>query len=403
MYPGKTGDGAAADHDYFCGIFRNALCPCDVSANDTDSQWSKCLTDVWIMLFFTVAILLFICAVLGFTKPRLGLIASPLLAIAFGVLAVALEDEYFIIAAPVIFFVGLAGVCWSNNTGSAAWPRIIAKSIFAACGVVFLVVLGFALFGQGGLLGLVIFLLFGGAVISAVLTSRFATAAYVISTISASMRQNLPLPMALESAAAGRSDKRAMILLRIKNWLVEGYSLSESIKRGYPKCPGYAVSLIAAGEEINQLPQAVKAIEADMLAKIDQSRKIQPVSQSYPTILLFFMFFIVLFLMTFVFPMYEQVLTELVEGTELPAATQLLMRITRFVAYGYGWLIGLFLFVLTVIAVPAYIRIRSRPRRPEKPYLTSRIGDIIKWRLPILHNSERNSLMLRLVERLACP
>jgi type II secretory pathway component PulF len=47
-----------------------------------------------------------------------------------------------------------------------------------------------------------------------------------------------------------------------------------------------------------------------------------------------------------------------------------------------------------------YIKVRFCPRRPEKPLLFSRIGDFIKWHLPIMHWFENNYSTLQVVEGL---
>ena len=254
--------------------------------------------------------------------------------------------------------------------------------------------------GPLGVIGIAFFILFIGSIIAYGLTSRHATDAYVISTLGSSMRQNLPLPMDLESAASGRGDSRSRILQKIQKWLVQGYSLSESIKRGYPKCPGYAVAMIAAAERIDQLPYAIQAIEADMIAKADERRKIRPVHPFYPVILMLLMFFIVLALMTFVIPQFENALSEMIEGAKFPFATRLLMEIMSFVLFEYGWLFWLVIALFVLVAIPASIRIRFRPRRPQEPYLLSRIGDFVKWHLPVLHGFEKSYSLVQVIELL---
>jgi len=214
------------------------------------------------------------------------------------------------------------------------------------------------------------------------------------------MRQNLPLPMALESAAAGRKDSRSIILQRIQKWLVQGYSLSQSIRRGYPKCPGYAVAMIAAAERIDQLPLALGALEADMITKADERRKIKPVHPLYPVIVMSFAFFVLLALMTYVIPQFKSVLEEMTEEATLPAATRLLLGIMSFIVYDYGWLIGAAFALIILVVIPASIYVRFRPRRPQKPYLVSRIGDFIKWHLPVLRWFEKNYSMVQVVELL---
>ncbi|MFC1738111.1 type II secretion system F family protein [Planctomycetota bacterium] len=345
--------------------------------------------------------ILFIYGILGYKKPAIALITIPIVCLLYGYGAVWSYEPQNILFAPVIFLVTLVSAALSRKGDEPVrWPRILAIWILSI--LVLLLILGAmtAAFRFAGIYIWAYFILFIGSIVSFGLVSRHATAAYVISTIGSSMRQNLPLPMALESAAAGQMDKRARILRRIKNWLVQGYSLSEAIKRGYPKCPGYAVAAISSAEKINQLPLAIEAIEADMAAKADESRKLRPIHPFYPIILISFMFFTILLLMKYVIPLYKAVISEMFEEAKLPIATRILMRISEFVAYQYGWVIGLVLLVLLLVIIPFGIYIRVRPRRPEKPYLISRIGDFIKWHIPVLHWFERNYSMVHTVELL---
>jgi type II secretory pathway component PulF len=109
------------------------------------------------------------------------------------------------------------------------------------------------------------------------------------------------------------------------------------------------------------------------------------------------MFFILFALMTFVIPSFKTVLEEMVGG-ELPLATRVVLGITRFIWYDFGWLIGCVFTLIVLIIIPTSIYIKFRPRRPDKPYLLSRIGDYIKWHLPILHWFEKNYSMVHVVE-----
>ena len=359
------------------------------------------------MLIVIAILILVLYAILGFKKPGIALITSPIACLLFAFAGLLGEHHKFssqpeaMLLIPVIFLTTLVAVLMSRSEpDSKRWPQIWAKWILS--GFVFsllFVTTGFV-FGPLGIIGLAFFILFIGAIISYGLTSRHAIAMYVISTIGSSMRQNLPLPMALESAASGQSDRRAGILQRIKKWLVQGYSLSESIKRGYPKCPGFAVAMIAAAERIGQLPLAMASIEADMLAKANESRKIRPIHPLYPVILMVSVFFIVLAVMTFVMPKFHQVLTEMLDGAQLPVATRILMRIMGFVAWEIGSLLLIAIAFIVLVVVPVSIRVRFRPRRPDKPYLLSRIGDFIKWRLPVLHWFENNYSLVQVVELL---
>jgi type II secretory pathway component PulF len=354
------------------------------------------------MLLIIAILVLAVYIYLGFKKPAIALVTSPFVAFTiFFAGAEAADDPAVMVIAPLIFFATVMAVSVSRREpGSEKWPQICAKWIL----IIFLFLLlsvtaGFA-FGPLGVAGFIFFILFMSSIIAYTLTSRHAVATYVISTIGSSMRQNLPLPMALESAAGGRADKRSIILQRIQKWLVQGYSLSESIKRGYPKCPGHAVAMITAAERIDQLPLAIGAIEADMVTKADDRRIIRPVHPLYPVILMGFTLFILLSVMKFVIPQFKSVLEEMIGEAGLPVATQLLIGITNFVTYEFAWLTWLAFALMILVVVPVSIRVRFRPRRPQKPYLLSRIGDYIKWHLPVLHWFEKNYSMVQVVELL---
>jgi len=347
-------------------------------------------------MFTVIAIfILFLYAILGYKKPSIALITLPIVCFLLGFVAVLRDAPGYLLFAFVVLITTLVTILVARREpDTKEWPQRWAKWILIGIPVLLFIVLAFALPLAAIVFGF--FISFIAAIVSYGLTSRHAVAAYVISIIGSSMRQNLPLPMALETAAGGRRDNRSKILQRIKKWLVQGYSLSEAIKRGYPKCPGFVAAMIAAAEKINQLPLAIGAIEADMVFRADEKRKIKPVHPFYPVLLITFMFFIVLMLMWKVIPTFTEVLAEM---AELPAATRFLSGIANLVAFRYGWLFGL-VVALIVLVIPVSIYIKFRPRRPDKPYLLSQIGDFIKWHLPILHWFEKNYSMVQVVELL---
>ncbi|MHC4541860.1 MAG: type II secretion system F family protein [Planctomycetota bacterium] len=361
---------------------------------------------VIIMALLAMAVYIY----LGLKRPGIALVTAPFVTGALVVMAATEEDVVVVSVAPLVFLATLIAVLLSRREpDSEQWPQACAKWILILLTCLLALVTMVVAFGPLGMIGIVFIVLFIGSIIAYGLTSRHATAAYVISTIGSSMRQNLPLPMALESAASGISNSRSRALHGIRKWLVQGYSLSESIKRGYLKCPGYAVAMIAATERIDQLPYAIKAIEDDMTAKADERRKIRPVHPLYPVILMTVTFVVLLALLTFVIPQFEAVLSEMTGEGTLPAATRSLLAVMRFAVYDYAWLVWLILVLLVLVLIPASIYVRFRSRRPEQPYLTSRMGDFMKWHLPILHRFEKDYSMVQVVEllrlslRAGCP
>jgi type II secretory pathway component PulF len=341
------------------------------------------------MFVALVIVLLFVCGFLAFVRPLTGFIAGAAFGITLTVLGVVFEQIEPAVGGPVVLLMTVWVIAFKK------WG-IWGRCILIIFGTGLFVIAGFVLLGMGGFWGLLIFLLFVEAMFGLVVTSGMTTAAYVISTIGSSVRQNLPLPMAMEMAAAGQNNRQARILRNIKKWLVEGYSLSESLKRGYPRFPGYATALVAVGERIGQVPQVLAALEQDLVAKVGLSKKIRHIPSFYPPILLLVMFTLVLFLMTFVFPRFQAVLEEMTFDAQFPKATVVLMRIVRFITDDFGWLLGLLLILGFPVGGAIYVRIKARPRRPEKPYVTSRIGDFIRWHIPLVRWYEWNRAMQRI-------
>jgi type II secretory pathway component PulF len=355
------------------------------------------------MLITSTILLLLVYLYLGWKYPAIALVTSPFVAGVMIFIGVADENTAAVVIALGIFIITISAVLLSKSeSDSERWPKTCAKWILGIFALLLLLIALGSYVGPFFITGIMFFVLLISSIIIIAygLTSRHATEAYVISTIGSSMRQNLPLPMALESAASGCTDNRSRILQRIQKWLVKGYSLSESIRRGYPTCHGYVVAMIAAAEKIDQLPRAIHAIEVDMVAKADERRKIRPVHPIYPVILILFMFFILSGVMMFVIPQFNLALQEIVNEVTLPAATRFLMEITSFVAYKYASLIwpALILFVIAIIIISIYTKFR--PRRPYEPYLLSRMGDFMKWHLPVLHNFEKNYSLVQIVELL---
>lgn len=348
-----------------------------------------------LILAMVLAMVLF--AYLGYKRPFPSLFISLTVMVGFFIfVSLYAEQSKFALFAPFIFLVTLIAILVSKREAdSDQTPQRVAKWILIISIFILLSIISFALTGYLGFLGVLFVILLSTLVISYGLTSRNTTAAYILSTIGASMRQNMPLTTALEFASAGREDTRSRTLRRIKKWLVEGYSLSEAIKKGYPKCPGSAVAMIAAAERTNQLPLAFGAIEKDMVAKADKNRRVRPVHPFYPVILMTFVLFTVMVLTRFVFPAFTSVLEEMVEE-DLPPATKFLAAIS----YQVGSFVWPVIFFIIVVVVPFSIYVFLRPRRPQKPYLVSRIGDFVKWHLPVVHWFENNFSMTQVVELL---
>ena len=360
------------------------------------------------MYIILIPIIIFlIYPVMGYKKPAAAVLSLPFVLLAAFIIysSFYLHDEetavISLVTAAVIIPTSAAILLSKKNLYGPYWPKTIATVTI----IVFLVILAgaicfllltvsFRIFGPAALYFYFFFLLFIAFFTLFLSVSKQTTTTFILSTIGSSMRQNLPLPMALESAAAGRKDKHARILRKIKDWLVKGLPLSEAIKRGYPKCPSYVLGMVSAAEKINQLPAAFQSIENDLEDKAQENRRVKPFLASYPLMLALFMSLIILLLFKFVIPRLQELLHEMADA-ELPLSTRIIGEISGFVAFRYGWL---FFIIALLIVLTFWVHLRYRPRQTEKPYLMSRIGDTIKWYLPIFHWFEKNYSMVHTFE-----
>ena len=252
------------------------------------------------ILLINILVLAF-CVLLGFIAPIAALIISPILSIVCCIMAC---QAYVFVNSPalavglIIFPATLAAVLLSRRRDEYGIISGIWGVIKFLLRLLVYVILLVGLIAAFKALGLILFAVLVSSIFSYKLTSRYAMTNNIISTIGACMRQNLPLSTALETTAGDNKDKLSRILRSISRWLSQGYSLSESVKRGYPSCPGDVVGMIAAAENVNQLPQAIKSLEADIMEKADESKRVEPVSLSYPLIVLLIAFSIICLLYT---------------------------------------------------------------------------------------------------------
>jgi type IV pilus assembly protein PilC len=334
---------------------------------------------------------------LGLKKSGFALVTLPVVVVVLFILSANLELVVpAIISLCIVPATLIAILFMKHETDIVPWPKSWAKTLLA----ILICIVSLAVFSTmvSSLIGVYIGMFMGILLCycaGVAATQRNATVAFVISTIGASIRQNLPLPMALQSAAENIRYKHSQILRQISKWLVQGYSLSESIKRGFRRCPARITALITAGEKAGQVPQVVAAIEKDLFEKADDNRRVKPVYPAiYFIIVLTVLLLISLGLSIGIIPKFSEVIKEVARG-QLPKSTKILTAVADYIYFRYGWLIIIgIVFLIAVI----YIIVKFRPRRPEKPLIFSVIGDFLRWHLPILHWFENNYSTLQVVE-----
>ena len=345
------------------------------------------------------------CLVLAWKKPgwAMGLLivttSGPLVA---G--TILIETREYSPDGPILIFTGvliflmttlLVTLKRQSDIDEEPWYKIVSRILFILIvSILFLALLTgiFQMFGP------VLFVLLLIGVFRFKQTRRYSLALNVLSTISTAMRQNLPLPMALETAAFGRKDPAAHIFRQTAKGLCEGRLLSESLKRAYRRCPAEIIATLTAAEGMNQLPRAIEALEQDSIANVNGFEKVRPVHPAYPLLVGAMALLIVLGLCIFIVPTFSEVLYDMSDGKgHLPQSTQLLLNFTRhFTRPGdISLVVGLLLIGLLV-----GFYVYNRPRRPERPRLLSRLGDTLKWHTPGVHYFERIRSLQRTIQGL---
>jgi len=353
-----------------------------------------------------VVVIFFVYFLLGYKKPGVALVTVPFVAFALGYAAVLTQTDEKILYAPMLFIVTQIVIAVStHNRESQAWCHQFATLTLLAVVLVLLlsgILVVCVLLQAGTAVPLLFFLgtaIIVGGFIGYGVTSRRTSEAQVFCILGSSVRQNLPLPMALDCAAAGRADATGRLLRRIKTWLVKGYPLTEALRRGHPQCRRWALAMLAAGERVNQLPAAIQAVQAEIKTRAFERHRLRPVHPFYPVAVLGIMALLALGLMTFVMPQFANVLEETIGGERLPRSTRLLMWIMDTFVYGIhpALLLGL-LALLGLVWVAFWLRRAFRTGPLGRSFIASRMADFLRWHLPILHWFEKNRSTLRVVE-----
>jgi len=132
------------------------------------------------------------------------------------------------------------------------------------------------------------------------------------------------------------------ILCGLNEGISKGDSLSEGMKK-YPKVfSNIFVSMVHAGEESGSLPQTLKEVGISLKKTYSLNKKIKG-AMTYPTIIIFALFIIGVFMMIYVVPTLTKTFKEV--GTELPASTRAIIWISDMIGA------HIVQFILSVLAL----------------------------------------------------
>lgn len=234
---------------------------------------------------------------------------------------------------------------------------------------------------------LLLLLLVAGGAVRAILDARQVVTTHVVSALAAAVRQNLPLPAALEAACHGAPRRAARALYEVSVYLVQGLPLSEALRQGCRRMSGHAVGLIAAAETAGQVPAALAKLESDLARTREEQMRGRAVEPFYFAGVLVFMSIIMTGLGVFVLPQFENILADM--GTTLPASTRFVLSHMGEMARGS---------LVLLVALGFWVYTAFRTRRPGRLAWHMVLGDLIRWHLPVWGRLERERSRMRVVQ-----
>jgi type II secretory pathway component PulF len=268
--------------------------------------------------------------------------------------------------------------------GRPDWPRDLGRIGLAVVGSIILLGLSWLIIPPVGVIGTFFWLLVAGLVIRYFLIARQNMAMDIMSTIGAAMRQQLPLPQVLAAQAVVQRGYAGRALSAMAKLLSQGVPLGDAIRRGYGKCPGFVVAMVSAAEKIHQAPAAIDAILTFFQSKSRDDRQVKPVNPVYPVVVVGFALLVVAGAGIVVVPKLASILRDM--GSSLPPITSLVLSS----APRLGVVITVLGSAFVLFVLPTYVYTCFRRRRPWDPAFWSRVGDWVKWHLPLLHWFEMN-------------
>lgn len=198
------------------------------------------------------------------------------------------------------------------------------------------------------------------------------------------VRQNMPMPMALQFAAAGETGVTRRLLTRTSHLLQAGLPLSEALRRAYPICPGLPLSILRTAERAGTLPSVLAEINERGVGRPRQTSGGQ-LRWGYVGVTAI-VFPVIFFLFSYyVFPRFHTIYMDI--DTTPPLITTEVFAANPFTTATpttwYGQAFGAFLVTLALLpaAVATWAVTRLVPRRADRLRRTQIAADYVRWHI----------------------
>lgn len=182
--------------------------------------------------------------------------------------------------------------------------------------------------------------LFGGS-FSSKIKEDFYTELSVLLKAGISLKTSLELLLDVQKKRSNR-----VIIGSILEEIIDGKSFSESL-RNHKQFSQYEYYSIKIGEETGTLP-IVSFQLSSFYARKNEQRRTLISALTYPIIILSTAVLVVLFMLQFVVPMFQDIFRQ--QQVELPAITQFIINLSEFIG-SYGWLLVLLLLLILFMGI----------------------------------------------------
>ena len=190
--------------------------------------------------------------------------------------------------------------------------------------------------------------------------------------------QDAGLPI-LRSLRILQEQQKAGTFKRVVGYVADdiegGSTLSEAMSRFPRSFDRLFVSMVAAGETGGVL-DLILARVADFMEKHEKLKSRVKSAMVYPVVVLCAAFAMLLGLMKYVIPKFNDVLNELLAGEKMNVVTRTVLGVSNWIAYRFGWAV-----ILAIPFVAVFLLRVSKQFRGGRLVL-----DTIKLKLPVIGN-----------------